>query len=154
MLILAWWGLDLGLFPTKHKWEGEGKHTKNTILTWFGQQCLQPQGEKIFISLMREKIHNNGLVSRYKMIIPGPEPPFFSSSSLSLFFLFPSLFAMCPPCFSLLFFLLFCFFSLHGPNGLALIGLSGLMSILGLLVYFFYYKNVLDCYSLLSPLFQ
>ena len=84
---------------------------------WFGQQCLHPQGEVIFISLMGEKIHNNGLVSCYEMIILGMEPPFFSSSSsLSLFFLFPSLFAMCPPCFSLLFFLLFCFFSLHEPK--------------------------------------
>jgi hypothetical protein len=36
--------------------------------------------EKRFSLASWGKIHNNGLVSHYKMIIPGPEAPFFSSS--------------------------------------------------------------------------
>jgi hypothetical protein len=45
--------------------------------------------EKRFSLTLWGKIHNNGLVSHYKMIISRPEPPFSSSSSsLSLFFSF------------------------------------------------------------------
>ena len=49
--------------------------------------------EKRFSLTLWGKIHNNGLVSHYKMIIPRPKPPFSSSSSsFSLFFSFSLLF--------------------------------------------------------------
>jgi hypothetical protein len=67
--------------------------------------------EKRFSLALWGKIHNNGLVSHYKVIIPGPEPPFSSSSSsLSLFFSFSLLF------FPFSFLSLFFSFSLLGPK--------------------------------------